>query len=88
MSNYQFRTGLVVGGNSLYPSIEHIADHVGTRSYVSFFSVKLFPTSFPRFVLMFFYLAFMCPHLYWAEYFYVAIVVKVFLINLLCILFM
>ena len=29
---------------------------------------------------------FLCPHLYWAEYFYVANVVKVFFISLFCIL--
>ena len=38
----------------------------------------------PRLVLMSLYLAFLCPRLYWTEYFYVANVVKVFSINLFC----
>ena len=82
-------------GQSFVPPIERIVDHVGTRSYVSFclatsvgkdvesFS-HLLPSPCPRFL----YLAFLCPHLYWAEYFYLANVVKVFLINLFCTLVM
>ena len=52
---------------------------------------KVLPTSSPRLVLMMFWpllCPFLCPHLYWAEYFYVANVVKVFFINLFCILLM
>ena len=49
-------------------------------------TLKVFPTSSPRLVLVSFYLAFLCPRLYWAEYFYVANVVKVsfFFINVFC----
>ena len=31
-----------------------------------------------------FFLAFLCPHLYWADYFYVANVLNVFFISLFC----
>ena len=35
-------------------------------------------------VVVVFFLAFLCPHLYWADYFYVANVLNVFFINLFC----
>ena len=79
-------------GNSLYPPIERIADHVVTRSYGSFFTVKERGKFYPPPPLTLSSRSsiwpFLCPHLYWAEYFYVANVVKLIFINLFGILLM
>ena len=72
------------------PPIELIVDHMERQAYVSFCLAtsvsKVVKTFFPTFsplpcphVLLF---GVLCPRLYWAEYVYVASVVKVPLINL------
>ena len=88
--------GGVLGGNPFFgpptppppPPIQRIVDHMGMWSYVSFClatsmwkDVKPFLNFLPwpcPLVLLF---GLLCPHLYWAEYFYVANVVKVLFIN-------
>ena len=42
----------------------------------------LLPLPCPHVLMLGFLFAFLCPHLYWAEYFYVANVLKVVFINL------
>ena len=90
MRNNQFRTGWVVVSNSFYPLLSTLLFtwrsgvwcHFSMSKNVEGFA-NLVHSPWPHVVLFGLVL---CSFFYWAEHFYVANVVKVFFINVFCIL--